>query len=526
MPLALGTDTAGSGRVPAALNAIVGLKPSKGLVSAAGVLPACRSLDVVSVFAADVDSAALALTVLAGPDPADAWSRTADGFASGAGAGGLGALPPRVGAGRALRLGVPAGFPEGTPVDAEAAAAWEAALGFARGGGLAGEVELVPIDLTPFFEAGAMLYGSAFVAERYASVGAFIESVVAIDPGDTALDPTVRDLVLAGRAPSAAEAFADIDRIRVLTAQAHAVLATVDALFTPTVLEHPTHAELAADPVGANARLGLFTTFGNLLDLAVLALPSARRSDGLPFGVSFHAPAFAEARVLELGARFEAAVRASGAAIGPAGSPTADRPGRRGAGGLIVGAAADAAADRAEPAAPAADQRAAADGSSAGGGAEAAEVADAQGRILLAVGGAHMAGLPLNHELAGVGGEYLRLTRTSPEYVLHVLDTPLGPRPGIERVSDSASDALGVEVEIWAIPSEALGTFIHPRPSPPRARPRHPARRLDHARLPRRRERPGLGRPARPQLAPLRPRPLGDAGTHGRPPPRVVAHRT
>lgn len=410
VPLALGTDTAGSGRVPAALNGIVGLKPSKGLVSAAGVLPACRSLDVVSIFTADVDSAALALSVLAGPDPSDAWSRTADGF-TGAGTPGGGApavglpLPPASGAGRPLRIGVPAALPN-TRIEAEAAAAWEAALALLPG--LAGQVELVAVDLAPFLEAGAMLYGSAFVAERYASVGAFIEAAVAADPSDTALDPTVRDLVLAGAAPSAAEAFAAIDRIRELAVQTQAVLADLDALFTPTVLEHPTHAELAADPVGANARLGVFTTFGNLLDLAVLALPAAPRSDGLPFGVSLHAPAFCEARVLELGARWERLVCEASVPPRPAGAPLAT---------------------------------------------------DAEGRVLLAVGGAHMAGMPLSHELTGEGGTYIRLTRTACDYRLHVLDTPLGPRPGIERVA--GEDVGGVEVELWSLPSERLGAFIH-----------------------------------------------------------------
>jgi allophanate hydrolase len=424
VPLALGTDTAGSGRVPAALNGIVGLKPSKGLVSAAGVLPACRSLDVVSIFAADIDSATLALSVLAGPDAADAWSRTGGEFVGAEGSPLAAALPPASGPGRVLRIGVPAALPD-TKIDPEAAAAWEAALALLPR--LAGEVELVEVDLAPFLEAGAMLYGSAFVAERYASVGAFIKAAVAADPEDPALDPTVRDLVLAGAAPSAAEAFAAIDRIRALTAQAHAVLAGVDALLTPTVLEHPTHDELAADPVGANARLGLFTTFGNLLDLAVVALPAAPRSDGLPFGVSLHAPAFCEARVLELGARFERAACESQGAPRAAGAPPAT---------------------------------------------------DAEGRVLLAVGGAHMAGMPINHELTSEGGEYVRLTRTSSDYRLHVLETPLGPRPGIERIGaggaggadlhPSAFGAFpggaagpGVEVEVWAIPSERLGAFIH-----------------------------------------------------------------
>lgn len=415
VPLALGTDTAGSGRVPAALNGIVGLKPSKGLVSAAGVLPACRSLDVVSIFAADVDSATLALSVLAGPDAADAWSRTSDGYRAAARMGAAGgsplaqALPPCAGPGRALRIGVPAALPE-TKIDPEAAAAWEAALALIPT--LASEVELVEVDLEPFLEAGAMLYGSAFVAERHASVGAFIEAVVAADPADPSLDPTVRDIVLAGGAPSASEAFAAIDRIRELTAQTHAALSELDALFTPTVLEHPTHEELAADPVGANARLGHFTTFGNLLDLAVLALPAAPRSDGLPFGVSFHAPAFCEARVLELGARFERVACESQGPARPEGAPAAT---------------------------------------------------DAEGRTLLAVGGAHMAGMPINHELTSEGGEYVRLTRTASDYRLHVLDTPLGPRPGIERVGVAGGGTAGpgVEVEVWSIPSERLGAFIH-----------------------------------------------------------------
>jgi allophanate hydrolase len=439
VPLALGTDTAGSGRVPAALNGIVGLKPSKGLVSTAGVLPACRTQDVVSIFAADVDSAAVALDVLAGPDPADPWSRHApvNGASSpaglfddptvttdealavrgGAAAHGDGVVPSHTRASRAragrpsqdgLVIGIPASLPV-THVDEEASIAWEFALRLLKSLDVPGGVRLVPIDLGPFVEAGAMLYGSALVAERYASVGAFIEAAVAAEgPGqpDPGLDPTVRDIVLAGGAPSAAEAFTALDRLRALTKQTHAVLAEIDALFTPTVLEHPTHEQLAEDPVGVNARLGTFTTFGNLLDLAVLALPAQPRTDGLPFGVSFHGLPFTEQALLELGARWERAVNDAGAA------------------GL--GASDDRSAEDIDP------------------------------RLLLAVGGAHMAGLPANHELLACGGEYVRLTRTDGSYRLHVLDTPAGPRPGIERV---ATGGPGVEVELWSIASSQLGAF-------------------------------------------------------------------
>ena len=421
VPLALGTDTAGSGRVPAALNGIVGLKPSKGLVSTAGVLPACRSQDVVSIFAADVDSAALAIDVLAGPDPADHWSRhaptagtsipaglfddptvTTDEALAVRGAAGSAAGGSRAHAREGLVLGIPASILV-TAADEEASIAWEHALRLAKSLDVPGGVRLVPIDLAPFLEAGAMLYGSAFVAERYASVGAFIDAAVAVagDAPDPALDPTVTAIVQAGAAPSAAQAFADLDRLRALVKQTHAVLAEVDALLTPTVLEHPTHEQLAADPVGANARLGTFTTFGNLLDLSVISVPAQPRLDGLPFGVSFHALPFSETRLLRIAARWERAVRET--VTGPTPGPVSDE------------------------------------------------------RVLVAVGGAHMAGLPANAELLQAGGEYLRLTRTDTNYRLHVLDTPLGPRPGIERVT--GSEGPGVEVEVWSIPTDRLGWF-------------------------------------------------------------------
>ncbi len=430
VPLALGTDTAGSGRVPAALNGIVGLKPSKGLVSTAGVLPACRSQDVVSIFAADIDSAALALDVLAGPDPADQWSRHAptagSSFPAGlfddptvttdealavrgaASHGGDAAAQPPARSKDELVLGIPASILV-TAADEEASIAWEHALRLAKSLPVPGGVRLVPIDLAPFLEAGEMLYGSAFVAERYASVGAFIEAAVGVAGGveaDPSIDPTVASIVLAGATPTAAEAFTAIDRLRALVKQTHAVLAEVDALLTPTVLEHPTHEELAADPVGVNARLGTFTTFGNLLDLSVLSLPSLPRLDGLPFGVSLHALPFAETRLLRIGARWERAVRDAGGA--------------------------------------------------SGGGAAAPGDASPGDRVLVAVGGAHMAGLPANPEMIEAGAEYVRLTRTDTDYRLHVLATALGPRPGIERVQ---GEGPGVEVEVWSMPTERLGWF-------------------------------------------------------------------
>lgn len=251
--IALGTDTAGSGRVPAAFNGIVGLKPTYGVVPTDGVVPACRSLDCVSIFARTVAEASEALAY-AGDPPA--------------------APPPSM----PYRLGVPVSVGTLAPGWAEA---FSAAVGRFAG------AESVPIDLEPFLAAGRLLYDGAFVAERYTAVGSFVSA----HPGE--VDPTVGAIISAAATVPAHRLFADREELARLRTLAFEQLDQVAALVLPTTVEHPTIADVAADPVRVNARLGRFTHFANLFGLAALAVP-AGVVDGLPFGISLLGRAHSE----------------------------------------------------------------------------------------------------------------------------------------------------------------------------------------------------------------------------------------
>ncbi|MER6785897.1 allophanate hydrolase [Streptomyces sp. NPDC000658] len=283
--LALGTDTAGSGRVPAAFNGIVGLKPTRGLVQTEGVVPACASLDCVTVFARTLPEAEQALAHLAtGAVP------TLPGRSAG---------PWRVAVAPLDQLG---------ELDPGWAQAYEAA---ARQLAAAG-AELRTLDLAPFTEAAAMLYEGAFVAERYTAVGSFVDKLLA--EGGAGLDPTVAGIIARARDIPAHRLYADQDRLAGLRARALAELADADALLLPTAPGHPTLAEVAADPLGANARLGRFTNSTNLFDLAAVAVP-AGEVNGLPFGVMLIGPAHTDERLTRIAAllRPEARVAVVGA---------------------------------------------------------------------------------------------------------------------------------------------------------------------------------------------------------------------
>ncbi|MGW7823653.1 allophanate hydrolase [Streptomyces puniciscabiei] len=279
--IALGTDTAGSGRVPAALNGIVGVKPTKGLVPVTGVVPACYTLDCVTVFARDLQLARAAAEFVEGPDAADPLSRTGT------------QLPPPP---ARPRIAVPAGKHLNGMADGWRAAFDAAVARMANTG-----TEIVETDITPLLQAADLLYGGAFVAERYAAVGAHLEKHRDLIGAD--LDPTVAAIVLAGREKTAADWAADAARLAALGAAGRAVLDGCTALLTPTTTWHPTLDEVAADPVGANARLGRFTNFANLLDCASLAVP-AGFVDGRPFGVMFTGPAFSDRALAVLAERF------------------------------------------------------------------------------------------------------------------------------------------------------------------------------------------------------------------------------
>jgi allophanate hydrolase len=274
---ALGTDTAGSGRVPAALNGIVGLKPTRGLVSTAGVVPACRSLDCVSVFTNDLDDARDVLAVLAGPDPTDPWSR--------------GPKSPTRRAetrdspwGGASRVGVPADAGLTDPGFADAFTDVVA--------GVAEQAALVSTPLEPLLEAGDLLYDGPWVAERLAG----LETFLADHPDDVL--PVTRAVIERGRQFDAVATFRARHRLQELRAWTNRLWERVDVLLLPTIATTFTRAQLAEEPVARNRALGRFTQFTNLLDLAAVAVPAGTTTDGRPFGVTIFGPAFSEDRLM------------------------------------------------------------------------------------------------------------------------------------------------------------------------------------------------------------------------------------
>ncbi|MEV6193981.1 allophanate hydrolase [Streptomyces sp. NPDC051920] len=281
--LALGTDTAGSGRVPAAFNGIVGLKPTRGLVPTTGVVPACASLDCVTVFARTLPEAEQALAHLASPSGRE--------------------LPPL--AQRApgpWRVAVPPTAQLGE-LDEGWAEAYEAAVRRLVTAG----AEVRTLDLAPFTEAAAMLYEGAFVAERYTAVGSFVDKL--ISEGGAGLDPTVTGIITRARDVPAHRLYADQERLASLRTRALAELGDADALLLPTAPGHPTLAEVAADPLGANARLGRFTNSTNLFDLAAVAVPAGRTTAGRPFGVMLIGPAFTDDRLARIARLLEPETR-------------------------------------------------------------------------------------------------------------------------------------------------------------------------------------------------------------------------
>jgi allophanate hydrolase len=275
---ALGTDTAGSGRVPAGFCNLVGVKPSLGRISTAGVVPACRTLDCVSIFAQCCADGEAVLAVMTGVDPADPYSRIVEELPAG---------PPR-------RLGIPLPDQREFAGDTAYAALFEAALERFRALG----TELVEIDFAQFFETAALLYEGPWVAERYHAIRDFIEQQPA------SLHPVTRRIIGAGAALSAVAAFDGLYRLQALKRRTAPVFEAVDALLVPTAPTIWRHEEVEADPIGANSLLGTYTNFVNLLDLSALAIPAGFRPDGLPFGVTLIGRADAERALSALGRRF------------------------------------------------------------------------------------------------------------------------------------------------------------------------------------------------------------------------------
>ncbi|MEQ8283383.1 MAG: allophanate hydrolase [Parvibaculum sp.] len=383
---ALGTDTAGSGRVPAAFNNIVGLKPSRGLLSTRGVVPACRSLDCVSIFALTAEDAAAVFDVAAAFDAADPYARAR-----------MPETPPVPGAG--FTFAVPRAADLKFFGDDEAARLFTAAI--ARLEAMGGQTRRV--DFSLFAEAAALLYEGPWVAERMAAVGGFIEA----HPSE--VDPVVREIVLGGKTKTAVETFEAFYRLEALKRRAAALFADVDFLAVPTAPTIYSVDQVMAEPVKLNSRLGTYTNFMNLLDMGGIAVPAGIGGTGFPFGITLCAPAFSEARLAALASRFAAA---QGLA------PGAPSPMRR---------------------------------------------PDDEGFIELAVCGAHMSGLPLNHELTARGAMFVERTKTAPCYRFHALAGGPPFRPGMVRVSEGGA---AIELEVWRLPRAAFGSFIAGVPQP------------------------------------------------------------
>lgn len=295
---ALGTDTAGSGRVPAGLNNIVGLKPSLGSVSGRGVVPACRTLDTVSVLAGTVMDADIVYRIMAAYDPRDPWSRPSTSKSS------PGPVPPHV------RIGAPDQGSRRFAGDALSADAFDAALMDLRG--LLGGDAAIPVDLTSFLATAELLYGGPWVAERYHAIRDLIKRA------PEALHPTTRRIIAGAATQTAVDAFAGIYRLAELRRATQAIWREIDVLMVPIYPRPRTVADLEADPIGPNNELGTYTNFVNLLDLCALAVPGRFRADGFPSGVMLIAPNGRDSQLAALGARLHAA---AGVTIGATTAP-------------------------------------------------------------------------------------------------------------------------------------------------------------------------------------------------------------
>jgi allophanate hydrolase len=424
---ALGTDTAGSGRVPAAFTNTVGLKPSAGLFSTAGVVPACRSLDCVSIFALTVHDAAEVGDLAAGYDARDRYSRRqADGFSFAADA------PPR-----AFRFGVPQQAQREFFGDEEARRLFEAAV--ERLTALGGRP--VAVDLRPFLQAAELLYDGPWIAERLAPFRALLEQ-------PEALLPVIRDILSEGDRFSAVALFDGLHGLAGLRRTVEVALAEIEFLLVPTTPTIYTVDQIRADPRRLNARLGLYTNFVNLLRLCALAVPNGFRADGLPSGITLIGPSDRDARLTAFGAAYQRA------AAGTMGATGRELPTRSKAGAATVHAATAAAATAATTA------------GLAGAGAAGA----APPPLRVAVVGAHLAGQPLNHQLTDLGARLVRTANTSAGYRLFALPGTTPPKPGLVRVAPDPTTAgpggTSIEIEVWELDSDRFGEFFARVPAP------------------------------------------------------------
>jgi allophanate hydrolase len=386
---ALGTDTAGSGRVPAALNNIVGWKPTVGALSATGVVPACRSIHCMSVFALTPADAGAVSRVAMGFDSLDPFSRRPPAEAL--------AWPPV----SHFRYGVPREDQMQFFSNTETPALFDRtiqaldALGGVR----------VTVDYGPFREAAALLYEGPWVAERTVSLDAF--QTIHAD----ALHPVTRSILTGAAQHTAEDAFRAVHRLAELKRQVEPVWDEIETLVLPTTATTYTVAEVEADPIALNTNLGYYTNFVNLLDCCGVAVPSGFTTAGLPFGVTLVGPAWRDGTMLAIADRLHRSL------------------------GLRLGA------------------------TSASASVRGCDI----GLTPLAVVGEHMRGQPLERQLRDLGGRFARACRTAGCYRLYVLAGTDPPTPSLARVAEGG---VAIEIEVWELPSDALGRLISMVPAP------------------------------------------------------------
>ena len=376
---ALGTDTAGSGRVPAALNGIVGVKPTVGMVSTTGVVPACWSFDCVTAFTRDVVLARRVMRIMADTDRADPRRRHAPCESS------LGLAQRPV-----VAFVEPVDLPD---LDSARREAYDESVQRLR----RANCDLIAVDLEPFLRAGRLLYGGAFVAERFAAVGDWVAS------HRDDVDPTVKTIIMSAGELTAQQLATDTNQLALATREVAEIFSRIGAcsFILPTVGFFPTLDEVAADPVGVNARLGRYTTFVNMLDLCAMSVPGPTVA-GLPFGLTLMGPAWSDeiqgdlAQIIEGRSRHQIDTTP----IDNLGLPFVE----------------------------------------------------------IAVVGAHLRGQPLNYQLTDRGGRFVRRASTAPQYRLFALQTE-PPKPGLVRVNDAGAGAA-IALEIWALSPADFADFV------------------------------------------------------------------
>ncbi|WP_180129421.1 MULTISPECIES: allophanate hydrolase [unclassified Acinetobacter] len=390
VPIALGTDTAGSGRIPAAFNNIVGLKPTKGRFSNTGLLPACKSLDCISIFALTVVDATAVAEVMEGFDVTDSYSRVNPATA-----------PAKFSA--QLNLAIPKQLDFFG--DAQSAVAFQQALIELKNLG----AELTEIDFSAFGQLASQLYQGSWVAERTAAVADLLETSV------HDFDPTVLEIIQKGQQYTAVDAYNAEYLKQELARDIQQTLAQFDALVVPSSPTIHTLAEMAEAPIENNSHFGTYTNFTNLADLSAIAVPAGFRADGLPFGITFIAPAWHDTALADFAEKWQKHLK------------------------LPLGAVAKTFPE-----------------------ANSVMSAPSAQHFRVAVVGAHLTGMPLNFQLTTRQAVHVETTTTSADYALYALSGTVPPKPGLARQESGQK----IIVELWDIPKARFGEFVAEIPTP------------------------------------------------------------